>query len=106
MKRVLLVGIVILATATATARAQIGGCILLYSDPGWTSCEAMDTGAPVTVFVVHRFHTGVTSSRFRVVDYGTNWTYMEGTARRVRRSATTGVRRAMSGFSIFSTWEH
>lgn len=57
--------------------SQSVGSIMLYSDPDGTSCEvAGNPSTQVTVYVLHRFHTGVTSSQFKIEQNGTNWTWI------------------------------
>jgi hypothetical protein len=55
------------------------GAICLYADAGATSCEFVDNGGVVTVYIVHALADGATASRFRLDVSATGWSHISDT---------------------------
>ena len=77
MKKILLLVMGVVMLMSVNAVAQNVGAIMLYTDPAGTTCNlTTDPAVPVTVYVFHSFHTGVSASRFMIENKGTNWLYL------------------------------
>jgi hypothetical protein len=79
---------------TVNASAQGVGAIMLYADPVLSSCNGTDGASTIFVFAVHRFHTGVTGSNFKVLSTGTGWVHLADLAQAgtlVIGSSSTGA---------------
>lgn len=63
MKRIVLVSIALLAFASA-AFGQ--GVVMLYSDPGFTTCDATPAPGLFTVYVVHEVTNGAKAVQFKL----------------------------------------
>lgn len=74
MKRILLLTCFVILGATAVS-AQTGA-ICIFSDPGGTECNILDTGALVQVYVVHSNSPGASASQFRLDVDAAAWTWL------------------------------
>jgi len=66
MKRIVLVSIAVLALAT-TVFAQ-NGRVMLYSDPGFLSCNSDNPAVTFTAYVVHDGHPGAMAVQYAITD--------------------------------------
>lgn len=68
---------VCLTLCVSTAAAQSGaGSIAIFSDQAGTSCDFIDAGSLVTVYVFHVNHTGAMYSQFKLDISNTSWIHL------------------------------
>ena len=66
MKKALLLVLALGMVMTASLAFAQGGAIMMYADPGYTSCNAVNAAGVYTVYIRHELSPGTTASQFAI----------------------------------------
>jgi hypothetical protein len=77
MKQGIVISVLLVAFAVPVSAEH--GAICLYADAGATSCDFVDNGGVVQVYIVHALVDGASASRFRLDVSAAGWSHLSDT---------------------------